>query len=656
MKKDIFFRLFVFIFILQIFCVAAVTDHTYQLKLLAVQEVEGGYQGSDADLYLELTPGTGRVFLETYPLTKLDTQISTRFAKEIACNHFNIDCSTYDFFYTIKAKSSIIGGPSAGAAISALTAIAVMDLDYNQNIAVTGTINSGGIVGPIGGVKGKLEAASKAGLKKVLVAQGSVEASTDELQWTDDVSNDDRSNSNNEDSGSNDAGYENNSSITENEPIKKNESIKKNGYIKKSPLDNSSKIGGSYEIPSNISSTINQTNILAHYKKNLSLEVVEVIDLDEVLFQLTGKQFNGEVHEIEVNPEYSTIMGHLQELLCDRTLKLTEELESEHFILNESLLRDIKAKEDAAQNSTLQGDYYSAASFCFGNNINLKTIYYRQKKVGRPSYERLFRELEQKSLALEREVDALAIDTISSLQAYMVVKERLSDVKEQLQKFRNNATLEESAELLAYSEERYFSALSWKAFFAMNGKKFVVDQERLKNSCIQKISEAEERYQYVGLFLGEGNLLRIREKMRSAKDALEANQPALCLITASQAKADANAILSSFGLVDENLDRFLDSKKKAVERVIYDNNKEGIFPILGYSYYQYGNSLREEKFNTLVYFEYALEMSDLSMYFPEEKNYFVRVEEFSFDEKWAYLLAGFLLGLVVMWVVRKKNG
>lgn len=653
MKKSVFLGLFMFIFILQVSNAAAISEHTYQLKLLAVQEVEGGYQGSDADLYLELTPGSGRVFLETYPLTKLDTQISTRFAKDIACNHFNLDCNKYDFFYTIKAKSSIIGGPSAGAAISALTAIAVMDLDYDQNIAVTGTINSGGIVGPIGGVKGKLEAASKAGLKKVLVAQGSVEASTDELQWTDDVSNDDRSNSNNEDSDSNDEGYENNSSITG------NESIKKNGYIKKGPLDNSSKIGGSYDIPSNISSNIssrmNQTNILAHYQENLSLEVVEVIDLDEVLFHLTGKEFNGEVHEIEVNHEYSTIMGHLQELLCDRTLKLTEELESEHFILNESLLRDIKAKEEAAQNSTLQGDYYSAASFCFGNNINLKTIYYRQKKVGRPSYERLFRELEQKSLALEREVDALAIDTISSLQAYMVVKERLSDVKEQVQKFRNNATLEESAELLAYSEERYFSALSWKAFFAMNGKKFVVDQERLKNSCVQKISEAEERYQYVGLFLGEGNLFRIREKMRSAKEALDANEPALCLITASQAKADANAILSSFGLVDENLDKFLDSKKKAVERVIYDNNKEGIFPILGYSYYQYGNSLREEKFNTLVYFEYALEMSDLSMYFPEEKNYFVRVEEFNFDEKWAYLLAGFLLGLVVMWVVRKKK-
>ncbi|MBI2112771.1 hypothetical protein HYT52_04510 [Candidatus Woesearchaeota archaeon] len=602
MKKSVFLGLFMFIFILQVSNAAAISEHTYQLKLLAVQEVEGGYQGSDADLYLELTPGSGRVFLETYPLTKLDTQISTRFAKDIACNHFNLDCNKYDFFYTIKAKSSIIGGPSAGAAISALTAIAVMDLDYDQNIAVTGTINSGGIVGPI---------------------------------------------------DSNDEGYENNSSITG------NESIKKNGYIKKGPLDNSSKIGGSYDIPSNISSNIssrmNQTNILAHYQENLSLEVVEVIDLDEVLFHLTGKEFNGEVHEIEVNHEYSTIMGHLQELLCDRTLKLTEELESEHFILNESLLRDIKAKEEAAQNSTLQGDYYSAASFCFGNNINLKTIYYRQKKVGRPSYERLFRELEQKSLALEREVDALAIDTISSLQAYMVVKERLSDVKEQVQKFRNNATLEESAELLAYSEERYFSALSWKAFFAMNGKKFVVDQERLKNSCVQKISEAEERYQYVGLFLGEGNLFRIREKMRSAKEALDANEPALCLITASQAKADANAILSSFGLVDENLDKFLDSKKKAVERVIYDNNKEGIFPILGYSYYQYGNSLREEKFNTLVYFEYALEMSDLSMYFPEEKNYFVRVEEFNFDEKWAYLLAGFLLGLVVMWVVRKKK-
>ncbi|MBI2665285.1 hypothetical protein HYX12_01525 [Candidatus Woesearchaeota archaeon] len=69
----------------------------YHLKLLAVQENNGTYEGSDADLFLELKEGTGRIFLETFPLTKLDTQISTRFAKDIACTHFNLDYPTYAY-------------------------------------------------------------------------------------------------------------------------------------------------------------------------------------------------------------------------------------------------------------------------------------------------------------------------------------------------------------------------------------------------------------------------------------------------------------------------------------------------------------------------------------------------------------------------------
>src|SRR3989338_2019953 len=149
--------------------ISAQNGKQYHLKLLAVQEITStSYIGSDADLYLELKEGTGRVFLDTFPLTKADTQISTRFAKDIACTHFKLDCEQYDFIFTIRATSNIVGGPSAGAAAASLTTIAVLDFPYKEDVAVTGTINSGGIIGPVGGVKEKLEAASKVNIKKVL--------------------------------------------------------------------------------------------------------------------------------------------------------------------------------------------------------------------------------------------------------------------------------------------------------------------------------------------------------------------------------------------------------------------------------------------------------------------------------------------------------
>ncbi|UCH12645.1 MAG: hypothetical protein JSW18_01485, partial [Candidatus Omnitrophota bacterium] len=137
------------------------------MRLLAVKESPDGFNGSNADLYLEIKDGSGRVFLDTFPLTKMDTQFSTRFAKEIACDYLSKDCSKFDFFYIIRSESPIVGGPSAGAAISFLTIAMLDDIPINESATVTGTINSGGIIGSVGGLRAKIDAASEAGIKKV---------------------------------------------------------------------------------------------------------------------------------------------------------------------------------------------------------------------------------------------------------------------------------------------------------------------------------------------------------------------------------------------------------------------------------------------------------------------------------------------------------
>ena len=77
------------------------------MKLLAVSNEDINPRGSLADLYLEIKPGSGRVFIDSFPLSKLDTQISTRFAKEVACNFLERDCSNYDFFYSVNTAINI---------------------------------------------------------------------------------------------------------------------------------------------------------------------------------------------------------------------------------------------------------------------------------------------------------------------------------------------------------------------------------------------------------------------------------------------------------------------------------------------------------------------------------------------------------------------
>src|SRR3989344_5017163 len=102
MKKA---SLVIFLFLLLVYTASAKSG---SMKLLAVSGEDDSGVGSTADLYLEIKEGTGRVFIDSFPLSKIDTQISTRFAKEVACNFLEADCSHYDFFYTIRANSAIV--------------------------------------------------------------------------------------------------------------------------------------------------------------------------------------------------------------------------------------------------------------------------------------------------------------------------------------------------------------------------------------------------------------------------------------------------------------------------------------------------------------------------------------------------------------------
>ena len=162
----------IIILVLLLLLMPVVMAKTYHTTLLAVKETPEGLEGSTADLYLEIVSGQGRVFIDSSPLTKIDTQISTRFAKDIACDYINYDCSVYDFFYRIESDSPILGSPSAGGAMAVLTATALTNENIMQDIAMTGTINSGGLIGPISGLRQKIEIAGEIGLKKVLIPSG----------------------------------------------------------------------------------------------------------------------------------------------------------------------------------------------------------------------------------------------------------------------------------------------------------------------------------------------------------------------------------------------------------------------------------------------------------------------------------------------------
>ena len=519
-----------YIILLSLLLVSLVhADTSGHINLLAVSSDGQNETGSVADLFLEIKPGSGRVFIDTFPLTKLDTQLSTRFAKTVACNYLDFDCSNQDFFYTIRAQSSIIGGPSAGAAITLLTISLLSEKPLPENIAVTGTINSGGFIGPVGGVVEKVKAADKKGLNQVLVP--------------------------------------------------------------KIFIGNSS----------NLSDVINETNI----------RVDKVSNIDEALYALIGQEYEV-TKDIEVDPVFSETMKKISDKLCADTKLL--------FINTTNSSDENKAIKlyGLGKNATSEGIYYSGASYCFGANVIFRTI-----RLNNLSQSELYGEaqnISNKIDGLNMIIDNAKTGTLSDLQAFVIVKERLTDANTYILELKKTNYSNISSANLGYSIERYNSALSWANFFGTGKREYIINKDVLKRVCNDKISQVINLQQYVNLYLPVP-LNGIQNEIDLANEESLNGNYELCIFKAGKANALLSMILESISISEDQMSILVDEKFKLTEKTISDLVKKDVFPILGYSYYEYANSLREsDTSSSLLYISYANEFSNLNIYFEQEKS------------------------------------
>ncbi|MBS3136173.1 hypothetical protein J4401_04400 [Candidatus Woesearchaeota archaeon] len=546
-------------------CIVPVTSALEgSMPLLAVQEAGGIQKGGIAELFLEVKEGSGRVFVDTFPLSKLDTQISMRFAKEIACDFLEMDCSGYDFIYLIKAESPIIGGPSAGAAATVLTVAVLTETPINRSVAISGTINSGGLIGPVGSLKEKIDAAAENGISLVLIPEGE---------------------------------------------MKTNESS------------------------------------LASYGIARKVKVEEVGEISTAIEAFTGRKFSNGAENITISESYEMTMNSLASQLCDRN----DELKSESKYYNITT-----EAYDAANNLSIKGkdtfgkrQYYSAASYCFGSNIKFNEAFLRTKNFSEQKYKSLFSELKTEIRNFEKKVNSLQIKTITDLESYMVVRERLIDAMDATN-ITNSTNMPYA---YSYANERLLSAHSWAKFLQHTGKELQLDNKSLEESCRKRISEAEERLEYVKIFVPV-DLSSPISGLASAYADLGNGEYAMCLFKASKAKAEVNIILNTLGIEEEFLPALVGKKLDAANRVIQKVSKKGMFPILGYSYYEYAENLKDtEIFSSLLYAEYSLELSNIDMYFRERKNIAI-----DFNAWPALLFAlGIMAGSMITYIVMRKT-
>ncbi|MGB9708156.1 MAG: S16 family serine protease [Candidatus Pacearchaeota archaeon] len=111
-------------------------------------------------LAVEAVKGSGRTLVDIDNLLFWgDTQHSIRIAKNVAENITGVDISNYDIVYNIYANASIIGGESAGAAITLATIAVLQNKSLRDDVIITGTINHDGSIGPVQAILPKAKAA-----------------------------------------------------------------------------------------------------------------------------------------------------------------------------------------------------------------------------------------------------------------------------------------------------------------------------------------------------------------------------------------------------------------------------------------------------------------------------------------------------------------
>ncbi len=520
------------------------------IKLLAINE--GTKQGAIVDLDLTIADGSGKVFIETYPLTQIDTQISLRIAKLNACKISGEYCMGKDFMYSLKTDSPVVAGPSAGAAMTLLTMATLENKKLNPEFIITGTINSGGVIGVVGGLNEKIKVATNKSMKKVLIPKGELNATE-----------------------------------------------------------------------------------LKKMKNYSDIDIVEVSNIEEAFEIFTGEKIIRQ--ELNVNKDYINIIKGMNEEMCKRTELLKNELKDIPNKYNKTFNLGLNLSEKAKK-FYADKKYYSSASRCFGANVYFREILFGSLNLTKNETEKQKQIIESELQKIEFELNLTKIDNLGDLEANMIVKERVDDSRKNLK--------ENSTKGLSYALERSYGASAWLKFIGFPGKE--IDESKMRESCVVKISEVNELYNYVAMYFPY-LMEETKKELNLAKNYLDSEDYILCLFKTSKSEAEINAALSTLYISDSNVKVLLQNKILAAKNEIEKQIAKGNFPILGYSYYEYADALNEtDKYNALLYAEYGIELSNFDVYFPVKRPFL------KFDKKALTTLAlGFAIGISLL-LIRKE--
>ncbi|MCW1296372.1 MAG: hypothetical protein OH319_01690 [Candidatus Parvarchaeota archaeon] len=589
-------------------------------KIVGVRETEKGMEGVVAYLFVEVKNGSGRVFVDTLPLTQVDTQAGARLAKEVACEILQYNCSSLDFFYVIRSNFTMIGGPSASAAMTVATLAALLNKSLLSDVVITGTINPDSSIGPIGGVLEKARAARDAGATLFLIPEGQAIV---------------------------------------NVPETKTEQI---GPIIRTQT------------------TFKQVNVIDYAKKELNLDVIEVGDVLSAFKYMTGYEITeSNLSDVkEILDLYTTSMRKMASNLLSKARSSNLALKTKIGSLSsierraiEDIFKSAESELEAADNYFNAAQYYSSSSFSvrslvYSTHATNLIEYWRNSSMLLPKIEQINETINN----VIKEIEGVnEVDTIYDIEAIIISSDRIFEAEDAMKDAISeisNGNIYSAIYDISASEVKIMTAQEWfNLINEFNGNQIIrFNKEMIRQLVQERMEQARNSFTYASLIIGDGLLSSSSSHLKKADEAYLDNNLIFALFEALKARAEANLAMGIRDIAVEQLNSRINLTRKNAERAILRAEQRGILPLLALSYFEYSKAFNGTE--SLIFLAYSEEFARISadifaainenQTIPESQ---ITLRKFVEERKENYQIVfamGAILGFLVSYLLAQRTG
>jgi len=443
LKKILLISL-LYVFVLTIGNVYAL-ENGVVIPLVADRITVNGEEGSYLNAQVIVTNGTGHVFVDTNPFTQVDLQGSARIAAMVASDVLGIDQKLYDFYYIIEIDSPIIGGPSAGGALTVATIAAINNWTIRPGVVMTGMIDPDETIGPVGGIPSKLRAAAANGATIFLVPQGQLIMNVTNFNVT--------------------------------------------------------RRGSS--IAHNVSEKTVDLNQLGN---ELGVTVKEIETIQDAVLEFTGHDISRPfINNSVFTTDYLNLLQPLAIQLQNESKSRYNEIYS--ISGNGSIMKNAKDSQNRADDLINDKKYYAATSLYFSSMINILTVQWSNEydnAINKEEYmTNLINKVKNQITISEDELVKFKSNGTSDIEAIGAAESRIMDANDILENLNDNEP-NGMIGALAFAHERARTAQWWLSLAVPSGK--TISEDILKERSGWYLNQAQSMSAYTQALLTDSGV------------------------------------------------------------------------------------------------------------------------------------------------------